>query len=170
VTPAAAWPEASGCGTWTVGQLVSHVIGATAMYVALLEGAAAADVIGMMTDAVYDPASAERDFVAAATELRARLGQPTKLTRVVHHPAGDISGDELLGFALVEWTVHGWDLARAVDIDYAIDVDLAEVMFAQMEPVAARLGSLGAFTAAIPTPPDAGPAERLFGILGRPWR
>ena len=36
------WGWQTGCAGWTTGDLVTHVIAATAMYAALLDGAAAA--------------------------------------------------------------------------------------------------------------------------------
>ncbi len=161
------WGWATACGTWTVADLVSHVIGATHMYIALLDGASAQEAVPLASVSfAADDAVAE--FADAADALETRLAAPNVLTRGdVRHPAGDVSGDGLLGYAMVEWVVHGWDLARAIGVDDSIDPDLALVLYDEIRPVAGRLSALGAFAPAIPMSPDTAVAERLLRLLGR---
>jgi uncharacterized protein (TIGR03086 family) len=99
--------------------------------------------------------------------LLAAFAAPDSFATVVHHPAGDITGDALLGYALVEWGLHGWDLARALGRPAMIDPGLAQVLYDEMLPVAARLAALGAFAPAVPAPHDASISERLLALLGR---
>jgi len=161
------WGWGTACGSWTVADLVSHVIGATHMYIALLDGACGRDAVPLASVS-FGADEAVAEFLDAADALETRFAAPDVLTRIdLHHPAGDVSGDDLLGYAMVEWVLHGWDLARAVGADDSIDPDLALVLYDEMRPATGRLSALGAFAPAIPTPPGAGVAERLLRLLGR---
>lgn len=58
-----------------------------------------------------DPVGA---FTDAAREMSDAFGEPDALTRIVHHPAGDRTGAALLDLRIMDFTVHAWDLARAI--------------------------------------------------------
>ena len=166
VTPGQ-WEQDSGCGQWTVGDLVTHVIGAMTMYVALLDGADTTEAIAQVKSAITTPASAPSDFAQVADALQARLAAPGVLTRIAHHPAGDVTGADLAGYAMLESILHGWDLSRATGQDTAIDPELATTIYEAIFPDVERLRRRGAFGPAIPVSADAPIADRLLALLGR---
>jgi len=159
------WP--TGCAGWTVGDLVTHVLGTTAMYTALLEGATAAEAMSRLASVTTSPTSASSDFRQAARAVQARLSNPDVVTGTARHPAGDVTGDGLAGYAMVEWVLHGWDLSRATCRDTVIDSGLARAVYDEILPDAERLRRLGAFGPAIPVPGDAPADVRLVALLGR---
>jgi uncharacterized protein (TIGR03086 family) len=161
------WQWETGCAGWTVGDLVTHVIGATTMYAALLDGETATEAISKLAAVTTTPANAESDFDHAARAVQMRLSDPIVVTGTAHHPAGDVTGDELAGYAMVEWVLHGWDLARAVGHDTVIDAALAHAIYEEILPEVERLRLQGAFGPAIPVPADAQIADRLVALLGR---
>lgn len=166
VTPGQ-WEQDSGCGQWTVGDLVTHVIGAMTMYVALLDGATTTEAIAKVRSVTTSPGSAFSDFVQAADALQARLADPGAAAGIAHHPAGDVTGGDLAGYAMLEWILHGWDLSRATGQDAIINPGLATAIYEAILPDAERLRRRGAFGPAIPVPADAPITDRLLALLGR---
>ncbi len=161
------WGWHTGCAGWTLGDLVTHVIAGTTMYAALLDGATAAEAMSRLDSATTSPASAISDFGQAARAVQAKLSNPDVVTRTAHHPAGDVTGGDLAGYAMVEWVLHGWDLSRATCHDTVIDPGLARAVYDEILPDAERLRRLGAFGPAIPVPADSPAADLLVALLGR---
>jgi uncharacterized protein (TIGR03086 family) len=64
---------------------------------------------------------------------------------VCHHPIGDVSGADLLGFRVTDLTLHAWDLARAIGADDTLDVDLVELIWSRVEPILPVLVDTGLF-------------------------
>ncbi|MFI5063194.1 MAG: TIGR03086 family metal-binding protein [Streptosporangiales bacterium] len=155
------------CAGWTVGDLVTHVIGTTMMYAALLGGATAAEAMSKLASATTTPASAISDFGHAACIVQRKLNNPDVVTGTAHHPAGDVTGNQLAGYAMVEWVLHGWDLSTATRQNAIIGFDLAQASYEEMVPDVERLRRLGAFGPAIPVSADAPFADRLVALLGR---
>jgi uncharacterized protein (TIGR03086 family) len=161
------WEQDTGCGQWKVADLVTHVIGAMTMYVALLDGAAAAEAIARARSVTTSPASALADFGQVADALQAGLASPGVATAIAHHPAGDMAAAGLAGYAMIEWVLHGWDLSRATGQQAVIDAEVALVIYEQILPDAERLRRRGIFGPAVPVPADAPVADRLLALLGR---
>jgi uncharacterized protein (TIGR03086 family) len=98
VTPAQLL-QSSPCEDWTVRDLVSHVVGESIMSVRLLHGATGEEaVVGLDGDLLGDRASAA--FVTAAVAERVAFEEPDAMERIVHHPAMDMPGAQLLGFRI----------------------------------------------------------------------
>ena len=102
--------QPSPCEGWTVRDLVSHVVGESIMSVRLLHGANAEESIVGLDDILGDDASAA--WATAASAERAAFEEPGVMERVVHHPAMDMPGAQLLGFRIGGLILHTWDLAR----------------------------------------------------------
>lgn len=122
------WNRATPCSEWSVRDLANHVVGGCLRYTMLLHGAnpdrtnatRALDHLGA------DPVGS---FVVVADEMDAAFREPGALTRIVHHPAGDCSGQVLIEMRVLDWAIHGWDLARALASDEALDPDLVELLW-----------------------------------------
>ena len=56
------------------------------------------------------------------------------LDRTFRHVSGDRTGRELLVMRILDVGVHSWDLARAIDGDDAIDVDVVAVALTATTP------------------------------------
>ena len=75
----------------------------------------------------------------------AAFAEPGALDRIVAHPAMEMPGSQLLGFRIGEYGLHGWDLARAIGADDAIDPVVVQALWELMEPLAPFLPSTGMF-------------------------
>jgi uncharacterized protein (TIGR03086 family) len=69
--------------------------------------------------------------------------------------------------ALDELVLHGWDLARAVGLDYAPDPAEIDVCLGFVGAAASPEGVPGLFGPIVPVAPDAPPLDRLLGLSGR---
>ncbi len=131
------------CEGWTVGHLIGHVLGGERMTVALLDGATADDARGLMRGVTVMDAPAQ--YASIVAEVEAAFGQPGVLERTVHHPMGDVSAQQLLGFRVGDLTVHSWDLSRAIAGDEVLDPGLVEAVWTDFEPLAPMMGAIGVF-------------------------
>jgi hypothetical protein len=61
----------AGCAGWTAGTLVTHVIAATTMYAALLDGATAAEVMSKLASVTTSPVDGASGFRQAAATSQA---------------------------------------------------------------------------------------------------
>src|SRR5205085_1288717 len=113
------------CSEWTVRTLLAHVIGGDHAYVALLHGSNAEKFRALLAgfEVGDDP---HTRFQRSAAEVIAAFGEPGALERTVQHPMGGVSAVQLLGMRVTEWTIHGWDLARALNADDSLDAELIE--------------------------------------------
>jgi hypothetical protein len=65
--------------------------------------------------------------------------------RIVHHPAMDMPGAQLLGFRIGGLTLHTWDLARGCGGDETLDSELVEAVWALLSPMAPFIAQTGVF-------------------------
>jgi len=114
----------SPCDGWSVRDLLNHVVGGAVRYRLLLEDAPEELIAGTRTADHLgpDPAASLRD---KARVLSSAFAAPEAGARIVHHRAGDITGDQLRTLRVVECTMHGWDLATATGQDPTIPDELA---------------------------------------------
>jgi uncharacterized protein (TIGR03086 family) len=145
VTPAQL-SQPTPCEEWTVSDLVSHVVGESIMSVRLLHGAEALGAtVGLDADILDgDPFAA---FITSAEAERSAFEESGAMERIVHHPAMDMPGAQLLGFRIGGLTLHAWDLARSTRGDEVIDSELVEAVWAQLSPMAPFIGQTGVFGA-----------------------
>jgi len=131
------------CDHWTVHDLVEHVIRGNWMGARLLAGATTEEALAPVGgDDQHDPVAR---FVDSARVQLVAFAETGALERVCHHPVGDISGAQLLGFRIGDLTLHTWDLARAAGVDESLDPALVELVWNDLAPMAPMIGSLGVF-------------------------
>ena len=134
----------SPCAEWTVRDLISHVVGESIMSVRLLQGAdAEGAMVGLDGDILGDDASAA--FAAAASAEHDAFEESGATERIVHHPAMDMPGAQLLGFRIGGLTLHTWDLARGCGGDETLDSELVEAVWALLSPMAPFIAQTGVF-------------------------
>jgi uncharacterized protein (TIGR03086 family) len=160
------WGKPTPCEAWDVRALANHVIGANRRYTMLLHGASATAADATRGADHLGP-DAVTSFLATAAEMVAAFSEPGALTRVLHHPAGERTGAELIHMRVLDVAVHTWDLARALDADETLHPDV--VMFAlACAPVIVAGSRTGAFAAPIDDVPAASTLQqRLLHAVGR---
>lgn len=132
------------CDGWTVRELLDHVIGGNMMAAALLGGASREDAVAILGAAVAgdDPLAAVQDSIRAQA---AAFDAPDSLEIIVHHPAMDMPGAQLIGFRVGDLLVHSWDLARAIGADETLDPEVVAVVATNIEPMRPFIGQVGMF-------------------------
>jgi uncharacterized protein (TIGR03086 family) len=160
------WELATPCEEWDVRELVNHVLGGNVRYTMLQHGAAADEMAATRAvDHIGNDALAS--FDKSAADVVAAFEEPDALERTVHHPAGDRSGFDLLWLRVAEWTIHAWDLARAIGGDETLDTDLVDTLLARLEEHGTGLESGGYYAEPSATQVDAPAQTRLLLTVGR---
>jgi uncharacterized protein (TIGR03086 family) len=90
------------------------------------------------------------------------------LQRTIPSPVGEMSGDTFARLVAFDGLVHGWDVARATDLDWSLPDDLVRAVdeFARAA-LSDDLRDGDTFKAALPPPATATPIERLAAFSGR---
>ncbi|MGW0183803.1 TIGR03086 family metal-binding protein [Nocardia sp. NPDC003345] len=159
------------CADWTVGELLAHMAVQHRGFAAAARGDAADLAIwrprppGPHTPAEYAEAATEvLDAFAAADVPGREFAMPE------FGPGVTVPGHLAIGFHLVDYVVHGWDLARALGVEYELDETLAEPVLriaAGVPDGAERDNPESPFARALPGA-DTGPAlDRILRLLGR---
>jgi len=160
------WELGTPCEDWNVRELVNHVLGGNVRYTMLLHGAGPAEVAATRS-VDHIRADALGSFDRSAAEVVAAFEEPDALERTVHHPAGDRSGLDLLWLRIAEWTVHAWDLARAIGGDEGLDAGLVDALLARLENHGTGLESGGYFKRGSAAPAGTPTQARMLLIVGR---
>jgi uncharacterized protein (TIGR03086 family) len=155
------WQAESPCPGWTARDVVGHMLDTHHLFFGRIghevpKGPSAADDPHAAWAHVRDAMQAALDDESVAgTEFDGMFGR-TRWDAAVDR---FINGDVL---------VHGWDLARAVGGDEALDVEDVRRARAGLEGIPDEaLRSEGTFGPAIEPPPGATEQEELLAFLGR---
>ncbi len=155
------------CTEWDARTLLNHMIGGNYMFATVVPGGEM-DFSQTPPDFTVDDLTGhyERSSKGALEAFRA----PDAMERMVTVPIGTFPGSIVLGFALTDAVVHGWDLARATGQDATLDDDVASTLYAMLEnaiPPEYRQAPANVFKDPVPVGPDASPTDRLVAFLGR---
>jgi uncharacterized protein (TIGR03086 family) len=149
---------------WSVRDLVNHVIGGNRRYVLLLTGAPTVEVEALR-DLDHLGADPRQAFAATSAEMTAAFHRPGALEVIVHHRLGDRTGYELLVMRGMEHALHGWDLARSIGADDAIDPAVVTGLLRKIDADPTLLSRMS-FQPSTPGI-DADPLHRLLTLTGR---
>lgn len=147
------------CATWTVADLLDHMIGV----VSWLGGAAAGAPGGEFTLGP-DPAAQFREKADAALEA---WNAPDVMERIIEAGPGPMPGAVLAGINLVDTTTHAWDLAVALGRPASVPDDVALEALDQGRRIVTPELRVGRFEPEVPAPVGADPTQRLVAFLGR---
>lgn len=158
------------CVGWTLGDLLGHMIVQHNGFAAAA-GGAPADLCAWAARPVGPEPAAEYS-VAAARAVRAFAGHDPErgfwLPEI--RDGGPFSASMAIGFHLVDYVVHTWDVAVSMGIDVRFEDDLvaAALRVAERVPVGAvREVEGAAFKPVRPVPTGASAIARLLLVLGR---
>jgi uncharacterized protein (TIGR03086 family) len=121
--------RATPCDGWNVSQLLAHMTVQHRGFAAAARGdgadparwdtAAVADAVAVDPAGTY--AAAAADVLAAFTD-DAVLG--TSFALPEFGPGAVFPGSQAIGFHFVDYVVHGWDVARAIDAPFTLPDDV----------------------------------------------
>jgi uncharacterized protein (TIGR03086 family) len=158
------------CDGWDLATLLAH------MTVQHRGFAAAAAGVGSSFDWTLPAPSTDpvRDYAAAAEQVIAAFAAPGVLDREFALPeistTRTVPGSIAVGFHLVDYVVHGWDVATAAGLEFAPapEVLAATLPIARAVPTGdARLAPGAAFAPELDVPAGAGPLAEILLLLGR---
>lgn len=158
------------CAGWDLRTLLAHM---TVQHV----GFAAAAAGHGDSPGVWQPVESDDPVAAyagAALAVIAAFGAPGVLDRPFVLPeiarAPSFPGRLAIGFHLVDYVVHGWDVARTLGVAYAPpeEVVAAALPIARAVPEGpGRLAEDAAFAPALPRPAGVSPLDEILLRLGR---
>lgn len=159
------------CSAWTLAELLAH------MTVQHRGFAAAAAGNGADPD-VWQPAPPAGDPVAAYAEAAGQVLAAFAADGVLDGEFAlpeiaatmTFPGRQAIGFHLVDYVVHSWDVARSLGLAADIDPDVLAIALKVAEAVPAgpaRVQPGAAFGPEVAAPGQAAPLDRIVALLGR---
>jgi uncharacterized protein (TIGR03086 family) len=159
------------CAGWNVERLVVHMTAQHRGFAAAAAGHGADPAVWEARGNVADLVAAYR--LAAAAVGRA-FGEPGVLQRSFALPeistTVEFPGHIAIGFHLIDYVVHSWDVARSLGLPVRFDADVLDAALFIAERVpddAARRLPGAAFAPALPAPANAAAIDRIVSLLGR---
>lgn len=163
--------RATPCGSWTLGELLAHMTVQHDGFAAAAAGSGGDITIWTSRPLGPDPIgsySAAADRVVAAFAEDGVLDREFALPEI--SPITTFPGRLAVGFHLVDYVVHGWDVARTLDVSYDLDTDVlaAALRVAQSVPDGPeRLEPDAAFAPGLAVADDAPVLDQIVALLGR---
>jgi uncharacterized protein (TIGR03086 family) len=148
------------CTEFTVSGVLDHMLGGAVMFAAAFRDAQPPEI---PTD------GDKRTLVGAALhDLLAAMHTPGALKRAIAAPFGEVSGETLARFVVLDGLVHGWDIATATGQAYDPPDTLVKDVMAFAREAVPPLRNGETFAAVeVPAPINASPIERLAAFTGR---
>ncbi|KOV83322.1 hypothetical protein ADL03_20700 [Nocardia sp. NRRL S-836] len=155
------------CDGWTLADLLAHMTAQHRGFAAAARGRgadpAAWEVRPLGPDPAAGHAAAAEDVLAAFAEAVPEFDLP-EFSPVTRFPAA-----QAISFHLIDYVVHGWDVARSLGLDHRLEPELAgpALRIALAVPDGdSRLEPGAAFGPALATD-DPDPSHRVLAVLGR---
>lgn len=151
------------CEGWTVRDVLVHVLGLSAHFTTVARHTAP------VTTETDLPADWRERLVRRLDDLAAAWREPEAWTGEGEAGGVRMSNAEFGVVALDEVVLHGWDLARALDVPFHVtDDDLAAITgFVAAFEHASEEQRAGLFGPTLPVPADASAFERILVLAGR---
>ncbi|WP_405796267.1 TIGR03086 family metal-binding protein [Streptomyces sp. NBC_01506] len=165
------WARPTPCADWDLSALVSHMAGRHRGFAAAAAGGGADRRLWQPLPLGDDPLGAYRATVALVVEslaqpgVRERQFDLAEISTTRPYPA-----TVAVGFHFLDYTVHAWDVARALGLDWepADDIAAAALAIALRVPDDERRLAPGAPFRPARTPAgDGRPFARVLTTLGR---
>lgn len=170
------WDAPTPCGDWTLRRLLAHM---TAQHLGFAAAAEAAVADGRTADpAVWrevplnDPGRAYADSVKRVLHAFAADGVlDTEFVLPEIHPTMRFAARRAIGFHLVDYVLHGWDVAASLGFPAAYDDDLtaaaAEVARAEVPVGPSRERPDASFAPPVGLSGPTTAEDELLAYLGR---
>ncbi|MFE1177472.1 TIGR03086 family metal-binding protein [Streptomyces sp. NPDC058773] len=164
------------CAAWALDALLAHMTAQHHGFAAAARGEGRDPAHWSVRPPGADPAG---QYTAAAESVIAAFATVDDPERACALPEFSATRTfpavRALGFHLIDYVVHTWDVARTLDLDYAPGAELlrAALPIARAVPDGeARLDPAGAFRPGLAVDEDADTLEKILAALGRSprWR
>jgi uncharacterized protein (TIGR03086 family) len=163
--------RATPCAAWTLRDLLAHMTVQHYGFAAAAVGQGADLAMWTIRPLGDTAVSAYIEAVAivlAAFAADGVLAQPFSLPEIT--TLRTFPGSQAIGFHLIDYVVHGWDVARSLGVGFALDADVLEAAWQITLAVPdgeQRLAPGAAFRPSIAAPASAAPLDRIVAALGR---
>jgi uncharacterized protein (TIGR03086 family) len=160
------------CADWSLEQLLAHMIGQNYGFAAAAASSdAGRDMAGFADRPVRQHPVAE--YADSARHVIDAFSDVDLLSRTMYLP--EVRGGMTLpvrvaiGFHLVDYVVHSWDVARSLDVTVSFDDDVLAVALAVAESVPEQAKGVAGATPFRPALPFHGGSvlDRIVAVLGR---
>jgi uncharacterized protein (TIGR03086 family) len=164
---------ATPCAGWALSDLLAHMIGQHYGFAAAAAATAAAvpDVGEFAPRAIGADAVAE--YTASVESVLAAFASPGVLDRTMYLPeirgGMTFAAPAAIGFHLIDYVVHSWDVARSLGVPVAFDDEAltTALQIARAVPEESKSDTPGAaFAPGVDTRSDA-TLDRIVALLGR---
>jgi uncharacterized protein (TIGR03086 family) len=159
------------CAEWTLADLLAHMTAQHHGFAAAARGRGSDLTAWQVRPLGPSPVT---EYTDAAEDVLAAFAEPgvpdRKFELPEFHPVSHFPAAQAIGFHLIDYVVHGWDVARSLRLGYGLAPELAEpaLRIALAVPNGAnRLAPDAAFGPALTTSDDADPLNRILSALGR---
>jgi uncharacterized protein (TIGR03086 family) len=159
------------CAGWDLGALIAHMTVQHKGFAAAANGHGADVAVWKPAPLGADPA---RDYAEAAEQVLAAFAADDILERQFTTPeirnGQSFPASMAIGFHLVDYVVHGWDVATSLGVPFELPADVlaATLPIARAVPDGpARTLPGAAFAPAVPLADDAAPLDEILALLGR---
>ncbi len=152
------WDLSTPCTSWSVRDLVRHVIdGHARMYAAFSCPPARAEVTASGTPDL----SLARILGAWIGRVSSVIEAPENASsQVRHHVLGEMSAASYARVRWIDVMLHSWDLSQAIEVDFRPKPDMTSAALEWFKLRAPDLAASGAFA-----PPKAYPETDVFALL-----
>jgi uncharacterized protein (TIGR03086 family) len=159
------WSAPTPCTEWDLRALVNHVAGEYLWVPEMLAGRTVADV-GSRLDGDLLGDNPVQALITAQQRAVAAVEEPDALSRTVHLSFGDTPAVEYAQQMMIDSVIHSWDVARALGGDEALDPELVEVAYAELQNIAEDWRAAGVFGPMTAASGDSTQAK-LLALSGR---
>lgn len=152
------------CADWTLGDLLAHMEDALDAFTE-----AACGTLARTTPPRADAPSNQVPRVGRIRDKACALlgAWSAPAPQGIEVEGRPVASELLLGAAALEVTVHGWDVARALDLEHPLPEALAERLLDLAHALVDPADRVVRFAPARPVPAGASAADLLLAWLGR---
>lgn len=152
------------CGDWDLGSLIGHMIAHNRAWALSASGTPA-------DGSVWDSVAYSDSFASTASDVSAAF-EKCDLDRLDVYGYGRISLDTALRMHIVDYVIHGWDVAASIGVPFEVDASLVEAADDIMRAFPDSPRPNRAFGVKVPVPSSAPVLAQFLGYVGRDpsWR
>lgn len=163
--------RATPCSEWTLGDLLAHMTVQHNGFAAAARGKGDDLEVWRVGPLGPDPVGAYRTAAEGVLAAFAAEGVlEREFTLPEFQPVSRFPGSRAVGFHLIDYVVHGWDVAASIGVGYELDPRLEEIALKIAMAVPDgdnRLAPGAAFQPALPGGKHATTLDRILTALGR---